>query len=315
MKLLLRTIALFVAATATAVAQDAAFTTGLAVTTNPGLVDCSGGSRVSAVGEIADDGGALWVVPAATHFGSAPAAADLFNPCGGVQLSGFSAFDAASVPVMDAGGTEAFTAFIFADNYFELNVNGVLIAVDPVPFTPFNSNVVRFRADRPVTLAVMGVDWEEHLGLGSEHNRGKAYHPGDAGFVMQVRDASGAIVAITDHTWKAQTFYTAPLNARECLVIDGAVRDSSACAMQGVDDGTSFSAAHWPLPEGWTAPDFDDSAWPDAVTFSNETVGVYNKPAYTNFSELFDDPAADAVFIWSSNLVLDNLVLSRKTFE
>jgi hypothetical protein len=197
----------------------------------------------------------------------------------------------------------------------DLILNGVLIANDPVPFTAFNSNVVPFRAERPVTLAFMGVDWEEHLGLGSKHNRGKAYHPGDAGVVMQVRDASGAIVAITAQIWKAQTFYTAPLNTRECLVIDGAVRDSSACAMQGVDDGTSFSAAHWPLPEDWTAPAFDDSAWPVGVTFSNETVGVDNKPAYTNFSELFDDPAADAVFIWSSNLVLDNLVLLRKTFE
>lgn len=315
MTMLLRTIALLVAATATAVAQDAAFTTGLAITTNPGLVDCGGGSRISAVGEIADDAGTRWVVPAATHFGSAPAAADLFNACGGVQLSGLSAFDASSVPIMDAGGTEEFTAYIFADNYFELSVNGVLIAVDPVPFTPFNSNVVRFRAERPVTLAVMGVDWEEHLGLASEHNRGKAYHPGDAGFVMQVRDATDATVAITDQTWKAQTFYTAPLDSRECLVIDGAVRDSSACATQGVDDSTPFSAAHWPLPKGWAAPDFDDSAWPDAVTFSNEIVGVDNKPAYTNFSELFDDPSADAVFIWSSNLVLDNLVLLRKTFE
>jgi hypothetical protein len=223
MNLLLRTIAVLFATTASAVAQDAAFTTGLATTTNPGLVDCGGGSRISAVGEIADDAGTRWVVPAATQLGSAPAAADLFNPCGGVQLSGLSALDVSSVPVMDAGGTEEFTAYIFADNYFELSVNGVLIAVDPVPFTPFNSNVVRFRAERPVTLAVMGVDWEEHLGLGSERNRGKAYHPGDAGFVMQLRDASGAIVVITDETWKAQTFYTAPLDRRGCrlyLVIE-----------------------------------------------------------------------------------------------
>ncbi len=315
MNTLLRTAAIFAAVTTAALAQDAAFTTGPATTTNPGLVECGPGSRISAVGEIADESGTLWVVPAATQYGTAPMAADLFNQCGGTQLSGLSELELSSVPVLDGGGSEEFTAYIFADNYFELNVNGTLLAVDPVPFTPFNSNVVRFKANRPVTLAIMGVDWEENLGLGSENNRGKAYHPGDAGFVMQVRDASGAVVAITDGTWKAQTFYTAPLDTRECLVIDGADRDSSACATQGVDDGTSFSAAHWPLPEGWTEPDFDDSGWPDAVTFTNETVGVDNKTAYTNFTAVFDDPTADAAFIWSSNLVLDNLVLMRKTFE
>lgn len=312
----LHTAAIMAIATATsAFAQAPAFTTGRATTKNPGLVECGKGSRVSAVGEIADASGKLWTVPAATRFGSAPPAADLFNECGGIQLSKLSKLDLSSVPVMDAGGPEVFTAYIFADNYFELSVNGTLIAVDPVPFTPFNSNVVRFKATRPVTLAIMGVDWEENLGLGSENNRGKAYHPGDAGFVMQVRDASGAVVAITDATWKAQTFYTAPLNTRECLVLKGLVRDSSACSTQGVDDGRSFSAAHWPLPTSWTAPSFDDSGWPNAVTFTNETVGVDNKTAYTNFTAVFDDPAADAAFIWSSNLVLDNLVLMRKTFK
>lgn len=66
---------------------------------------------------------------------------------------------------MDTGGGEEFVAFLFADNYFELYVNGELLAIDPVPFTPFNSNVIRFTADRPATIAVMMVDWEENLGL------------------------------------------------------------------------------------------------------------------------------------------------------
>ena len=43
--------------------------------------------------------------------------------------------------------------------------------------------------------------------------------------------------------------------------------------------------------------DFDDSAWPSAVTFSNETVGVNNKPGYTNFTDIFDADDADASFI------------------
>ncbi|WP_175469313.1 hypothetical protein [Pseudorhodobacter antarcticus] len=230
-------------------------------------------------------------------------------------MNALSDLDLASVPVIDAGGAEEFTAYIFADNYFELYVNGKLLAVDPVPFTPFNSNVVRFTATRPVTVAVMMVDWEENLGLGSENNQGKAFHAGDGGFVANIQDAKGKTVAITDATWRAQTFYTAPLHDRACLVIDGQARDSSACSTEGVDDGNGFSAAHWVVPADWMMPAFDDSFWPNAVTFTNNTVGVDNKSAFTNFVDVFNTPGADADFIWSSNLVLDNLVLLRTTID
>lgn len=296
-------------------AQEPSFSTGLAETIDQGLIDCGRGSRDSAVGQITAEDGTTWVVPAQTNYKTVPHAADLFNECGGDELSGLSALDLESVPVFDAGGSEAFTAYIFADNYFELYVNGVLIAVDPVPFTKFNSNVVRFKADRPVTLAVMAVDWEENLGLGSEDNRGKPFHPGDGGFVAQIQDANGNVAAITDGSWKAQTFYTSPLNDRACLKIDGATRDSSACSIDGRESSQGLSAAHWPLPQGWETAEYDASGWPDAVMFTNDTVGVDNKKAFTNFVDVFDDKSADAQFIWSSNLVLDNLVLLRTQID
>ena len=69
------------------------------------------------------------------------------------------------------------------------------------------------------------------------------------------------------------------------------------------------------MPVNWAAPDFDDSAWPMATTYTNDTVGVRNKPAYMNFTPAFDTPGADAQFIWSSHLILDNLVLVRKTIR
>ncbi len=297
------------------VAQEATFTTGLATEVNPGLFDCGPRTRTSAVGEIASDDGTVWTVPAATNYGNAPFASDLYNECGGETLGSSAEIDLDSVPLMDAGGSEEFTAYVFADNYFELYVNGKLLVVDEVPFTQFNSNVVRFKADRPVTLAIMMVDWEENLGLGSENNRGKVFHPGDGGLVAHIQDASGETVVITNETWRAQTFYTSPLNNRSCLVVDGQIRDSSACSEEGVDDATGFSAAHWAVPSDWMKPAFDDSIWPAAATFSNDTVGVNNKKAFTNFEDLFDTPGADADFIWSSSLVLDNLVLLRKTFE
>jgi hypothetical protein len=50
-----------------------------------------------------------------------------------------------------------------------------------------------------------------------------------------------------------------------------------------------------------------------AVEHSNDTIGVNNKPAYMNFSELFISKKAK--FIWSSNVVLDNHVIVRKTVK
>jgi hypothetical protein len=40
---------------------------------------------------------------------------------------------------------------------------------------------------------------------------------------------------------------------------------------------------------------------------------VDNKPAYTNFTTIFDDVSNDAQFIWSKNVILDNEVIVRKT--
>ncbi|MEL6640570.1 MAG: hypothetical protein AAFP98_04525 [Pseudomonadota bacterium] len=296
-------------------AQEPSFSTGRATTVIEGLIDCGRGTRVSAVGEITSEDGTVRTVPAATHYQTAPHAADLYNGCAGFEPGSLAEVDVASIAAIPAGGDETFTAYIFADNYFELYVNGQLIAVDPVPFTPFNSNIVKFTAERPVTLAVMGVDWEENLGLGSEAGRGSNYYPGDAGIVMRVEDNDGTVVAITDDTWRAQTFYVSPLNDRACLTEVGEVRDSSACSTDAADDGSTFSAAYWDVPEDWMAASFDDSVWPLAATFSNDTVGVNNKPGYTNFTEIFDADDADASFIWSSNLVLDNLVLLRTTIE
>lgn len=296
-------------------AQGASFSVGPATLSQASLIDCGAGSRTSALGRIRAEDGTQWTVPAPVNFDSARKAADLFNQCGAVRSSGTKALDLETVPLIDAGGDEEFVAYVFADNYFEFYVNGKLLAVDAVPFTPFNSSVIRFKARRPVTLAFMAVDWEENLGLGSERNRGQSHFPGDAGIVAVVQDAAGKTVSLTDASWRAQTFYVAPLADRACLVENGALRDSSACSTRGSNDGSGDAAAHWPLPANWMQPGFDDRAWPQAVEFSNDVVGVDGKPAYTNFTDIFDREGADAQFIWSSNLVLDNLVLLRGGFR
>ena len=129
--------------------------------------------------------------------------------------------DAVPIVEIDPNG-EVITGLILADNYFELYVNGQLVGVDAIPFTPFNSSVVRLRVKRPITYAVRLVEWEENLGLGSESSRENKYHPGDGGFVASFSDGT-----VTDTGWKAQTFYSTPIDSPSNVRIVGKVRDTS----------------------------------------------------------------------------------------
>lgn len=294
-------------------------TQGLATTTVANLTDCSGG-RVAGIGTIADGDGTVWTVPGEVNFDQAsfPFASDLHNPCNGNNYNSatdaLNALDGSDIVEIDANG-EVITGYIFADNYFELYINGVPVGKDNVPFTQFNSDLVRFRVNRPFTIAMKLIDWEENLGLGSESNQGFSHHAGDGGMVAVFKNASEEIISITDETWKAQTFYTAPIKDLSCLSENGTTRLSANCDESGSNDGSSYYGIHWSLPASWMESSFDDSAWPDATTYTNTTIGVNNKSAYTNFTGIFDDPTSDAAFIWSTNVVLDNEVIVRKTVQ
>ena len=264
------------------------------------------GQRVAGVGTITASDGTTWTVPADTQYQDKAFAPDLFNSDNGVTPSSIANLDIDSLSIVeiDADG-EVITGYIFADNYFELYVNGTLVGIDPIPFTEFNSNVVRFRAKAPITYAFKLVDWEENLGLGSESNRGNAFHPGDAGLIASFSDGT-----VTGSDWKAQTFYIAPVDDPDNVVIrEDGTRDSSA-ANQTTGSANSYGL-HWRTPGSWFSSNYDDSSWPSATTFSNDTVGVDNKPSFTNFEAQLSGGGAQ--FIWSSNLVLDNEVIVRFT--
>lgn len=281
-------------------------TQGRATTVVTSLLVCAG-SRLSGVGTIVATDGTVWKVPAATAFTNGLKASDLYNDCSGFRPTNLSAVNLSSVPIteVDADG-QIITGYLFGDNYFELYVNGKLVGVDPVPFTPFNSCVVRFKAKSPITYAVRLVDWEENLGLGSETNNGSSFHAGDGGFIASFSDGT-----VTDSRWKAQTFYIAPLATTNCVVeLPDGTRQSSTCTTSPTCNGTCF-AMHYPLPPNWFAKTFNDASWPAATTYTEATVGVNNKPAYMNFLPQFS--GAGAQFIWSSNLILDNEVIVRFT--
>ncbi|BFM51102.1 hypothetical protein [Marinomonas sp. THO17] len=285
---------------------SASISQGPAKTIEANLFECANGrSRVAGIGEITDSDGRVWTVPAQNHFRTATKAVDLYESCAKVTPRSMANVDQASLPVtvIDADGEEI-TGYIFADNYFELYINGQLIGVDSVPFTPFNSSVVKFKVNKPYTIAVKVIDWEENLGLGTEYNRGKKYYPGDGGFIASFSDG-----VVTSSDWQAQTYYIAPIYDLTCLTEVDGKRLSDTCTLLGTNNGENAFAAHWQTPSEWMDKGFDSTSWPQATEYSEEQVGVDNKRSYMNFIEKFS--GAGAKFIWSTNLVLDNEVLLR----
>ena len=101
-------------------------------------------------------------VPSAVHEGLP--AVDIYNDCTGPGDNPNYLAQLRTV-VIDADGVDI-TGYIFADNYYELYVNGTFVARDAMGMTPFNSTAVRFRAKYPITYAVKAVDWETHPGVG-----------------------------------------------------------------------------------------------------------------------------------------------------
>jgi hypothetical protein len=275
-------------------------TQGLGTTTTTTLYSCSGGRKTS-VGTITSTDGKTWTVPADVNFTTATKLPDLYNECNGKTPANIAAVDTASVPttVIDADGVVV-SGYIFADNYFELYVNGVLVGVDAVPYTPFNSVFVRFKAKRPIKYAVKLVDWEENLGIASENNGGDPLHAGDGGFIAKFSDGT-----VTSAAWKAQAFYIGPLANPNCVTESGLTRTSTGCSLPTT--AALAYALHWAVPANWFATGYDFSAWPSASTYTNMTVGA--KEPYTNFAAQF----GTAQFVWSTNLILDNLVLLRFT--
>ncbi|OFW29326.1 MAG: hypothetical protein A3J28_00905 [Acidobacteria bacterium RIFCSPLOWO2_12_FULL_60_22] len=299
-----------VLAAGTTLAQQPAggtVTTGEAPATNCGIVTaCTSGLKVNfnpqVCGTITAPDGSKWAVPAAVTDG--PAAVNIYNDCTGPGDNPKYREQLQTV-VIDPDGVEI-TGYIFADNYYELWVNGKFVAKDGMGMTPFNSTAVRFKAKYPITYAFKAVDWETHPGLGLEYD---AYSVGDGGFIARFSDGT-----VTGPDWKVETFYIAPLSDPSCVKTTNG-RDSTACPSQkrqggnkatcGLSDPQSCQALHFPVPDNWMAPNFNDSQWTTATIYKAEE--VTGAPGYVQYADRFQP----AQFIWTRNLLLDNLVLAR----
>jgi len=278
-------------------------TQGIGTITNTNIFPGCTGARVSAVGTITSTDNKTWIVPAETNFLTGPYLSDLYNQCSGFIPTGMNGVNLNSIPVTTVNqGGDTIIAYILGDNYFELYINGVLIGVDPVPYTPFNASVTKFVVSRPYTIAMKLVDWEENLGLGSENNNGNLYHSGDGGLIAVFSDGT-----VTDANWKAQTFYVSPIdNLNNIIELPDSTRSSANATVSPTCNANCFGI-HYEIPNNWSDVGFNDNAWPLAHVYSPATVGV-NFPAYNNFTSIWNTGS----FIWSSNLVLDNIVLIRK---
>ena len=275
--------------------------------------------RKSAVGQITATDGTVITVPAETALqkGLGPKSHDLYNECTQVMPPNSAAVSTANVPVVeiDTDG-EVITGYIVADNYYEMYVNGKLVSVDNTPYTPFNSAIVKFKVKRPYTLAFLLVDWDERLGLGMEQfpvpvtPATTQWYPGDGGLIAKFSDGT-----MTDATWKAQTFFIAPLMDPKEVVERGNIHDTPNLGgrthpfARKPNCEDKCYAVHYPIPANWQSPRFNDSNWPRAWEFTDQEIGVTNLPAYTRYPELF----SGARWIWTQNLVLDNVVIARKT--
>lgn len=263
----------------------------------------NGNSRPSPLG-IQTLNGKEFVVPSHVQYEEKNFVNNLYDECSNTTPNSLAEVDLSTVPIVeiDKDG-EVITGYIFADNYFELFINGRLVGVDAVPFTPFNSNIVKFKVKKPYDIAIKAVDWEENSGLGSERNRGKKYHPGDGGLIASFSDGT-----ITNSHWKAQTFYTSPIYDLSCVEEVGNERITKDCSTSGSNEYVETYSLHWDIPLSWESNE-EYLSWPKSVQYTEDEIGVDNKKAYMNFQEQFSGSGAS--FIWSSNLVLDNLVLFR----
>ncbi len=160
---------------------------------------------------------------------------------------------------------------VYADNWFMLYVNGRLVAVDPIQFTPHNVVSVDFLPEYPMTIAVLAKD-------NADPKTGLEYGSsiGDGGFILKFADGT-----VTNASWKARSFFHGPING----------------------DTANPQVKQEPLPANWWAVDFDDSAWKSAKEYTVQEVDP--KQPY------FENDFEGAKFIWTDDLALDNTIIFR----
>lgn len=201
-----------------------------------------------------------------------------------------------------SGGTtamaETFAADVWADNWFEMRIDGTQVAEDSVPITTersFNAESFSFPAERPYVIGLVVKDFKEN-DTGLEYIGTRRQQMGDGGVILQITDAAGDMVAVSNAGWQCLTIHTAPLN-KSCEGAANPVAGEGVCAFMAL-----------PEPQGWDKAGFDAADWPQATEYSARAVDP--KGGYDQIEWL-----PDARFIWGADLEQSNTVLCRLTVE
>ncbi len=273
------------------------------------------GNREASVGYITAIDGVKVDLPAKTNYLNEefPLARDLYNPYGTIFQESKVAtisYENKDATVIDEDG-EVITAYILANNYFELYINGVPVAKDPVPYTEYNSSIVKFKVKRPFNVAIKAVDWSEYIALGREENKGKKFAASEGGIVFVFKSDLENIIGISDDSYRVQTFTCGPIDDIKKFVEVGGLRSATLLNDMEIYDSKTGYGINWDEPKDVYLPEFNDHQWLNAREFSIEEVNIDEVPAYSNFSDIFDDPENDAKIIWTNNLYLDNEIIIR----
>ncbi|MEM8569836.1 MAG: PEBP family protein [Pseudomonadota bacterium] len=189
---------------------------------------------------------------------------------------------------------EMLSADVWADNWFEMRIDGNLVAEDSVPITTersFNAEQFQFEAERPFVIGVVGRDFIEN-DTGLEYIGSRRQQMGDGGMIMQIRDSAGRTVAVSDESWQCLPVHIAPLD-KTCEAEARPVAGEGPC-------GFRISEA----PAGWDLPGFDATGWAQADVYSARQVdpkGGYDAIGWS----------PEARFIWGPDLEQVNTVLCR----
>lgn len=192
--------------------------------------------------------------------------------------------------------SETYSADVWADNWFELRVGGTQVAEDSVPITTersFNAESFTFTAERPFVLGLVAKDFKEN-DTGLEYIGSRRQQMGDGGVILQICDASGATVVVSNSDWQCQVIHTAPLD-KSCEGESDPVAGTAPCGFEASEE-----------PEGWDTSDFDASSWANATVYTEAEVDP--KMGYDDIS--WD---ASAKLIWGPDLEQSNTVLCRLT--
>ena len=192
----------------------------------------------------------------------------------------------ALIAAATATSADTFSADVWADNWFEMRINGVQVAQDSVPITTersFNAESFIFEAQRPFVIGLMAKDFKEN-DTGLEYIGTRRQQMGDGGVILQIMDAAGDLVAVSSADWSCLVIHTAPLD-KSCESDADPVAGQGACGFDASSE-----------PDGWDNVDFDATDWPAADVYSEREVSPKD-----GYDEITWDASAD--LIWGPDLV------------